>query len=113
MIYLASPYSHPRPEVMAERFRLAMQCTANLLKQGNSVYSPIAHCHELAITHNLPTDFAFWRKYDFDMLRRADTFMILKIDGYVESVGLTAEWELARTLSLPIYYVDEKGEVLL
>lgn len=111
MIYLASPYSDPDPLIMRTRFLLAEQCTAALLSQRQSVYSPIVHCHEIAQRYALPTDFAFWKSYNFDMLRRADSFGVLRIRGWNTSVGLTAELELASTIGLPIYHFNEDGVV--
>src|SRR6478752_4572437 len=91
MIYLASPYSHPDPLIMKTRFLLAEQVTATLLKERLWTYSPIVHCHELSQKFTLPTDFAYWKEYNFHMLRRAEGFWILAIPGWQESKGVTAE----------------------
>lgn len=112
MIYLASPYSHPDPLIMRTRFMLAEQCTASLLMQRQFVYSPIVHCHELAQKFKLPTDFEYWKAYNFDMLRRADVFGILKINGWAESKGLTAEHKMARRLGMSIVFFNEEGRAL-
>ena len=79
MLYLASPYSDPDPLIMKTRFLLAEQVTARLLQREIWVYSPIVHCHELALKYELPTDFTFWRAYNFAMLRHADELFVLKI----------------------------------
>lgn len=102
MLYLASPYSHPDPLIRKTRFLLARERTAELLAQRVWVYSPIVHCHELSITFNLPADFEFWREYNFDMLRRADGVEIMQIEGWKESAGVKAEFQLARTLGIAI-----------
>lgn len=112
MIYLASPYSDPDPFMVKTRFLLAQQCTAELLKQGIFVYSPIVHCHELAWAYNLPGDFAFWKAYNFDMLRRADMITVLKITGWDKSVGVSQELEAAKYIGLPVSYCDEFGAML-
>lgn len=111
MIYLASPYSSPDPLIMKTRFLLAEQVTAKLLSQEIWVYSPIVHCHELAQKFNLPTDFAYWQSYNFDMLRRADALYILSIPGWYESKGVKAEFDLAALMGLPIRYIDEHGTI--
>jgi hypothetical protein len=110
MLYLASPYSHPDPLIMKTRFLLAEQVTATLLASRRHVYSPIVHCHELATKYALPTDFAFWRGYNFDMLRHCEGFIILAIDGWKESVGVTAEAARADSLGLHRGFVNEEGE---
>ncbi|MCP5014648.1 MAG: DUF1937 family protein, partial [Ketobacter sp.] len=48
MIYLAQPYTDPNPDVREHRFNLGERYTAELLQNGQWVYSPIVHCHELA-----------------------------------------------------------------
>lgn len=110
MIYLASPYSHPDPLIMRTRFLLAEQCCARLLQSRHFVYSPIVHCHELSQRYSLPTNFEFWRDYNFDMLRRADEFRVLRISGWDQSVGVRAEIEMARLLKLDRGFLTEEGE---
>lgn len=112
MIYLASPYTHPDPLIMKTRFLLAEQCTAAMLFEGHFVYSPIVHCHEIAQKYSLPSDFSFWKTYNFDMLRRADKFYILDIPGWAESKGVMAERTLAAEIGFYIYHVNEHGEIL-
>lgn len=110
MIYLASPYSHPDSLTMRTRFLLAEQVTAQLLRERMFVYSPIVHCHELAQKFSLPTSFEFWKAYNFDMLRRADDFFILRIPGWEESKGVTAELEFAKLCGINRGFVTEDGE---
>jgi hypothetical protein len=113
MIYLASPYSHTDRLIMKTRFLLAQQATAAMLSRREFVYSPIVHCHELTSQYSLPTDFDFWKAYNFDMLRRADKFVVLKIDGWEESKGVKAEAELAMLLDLPRGFIDAEGNEVL
>lgn len=110
MIYLASPYSHPDPIIRKTRFLLAEQATAGLLTLGFFPYSPIVHCHELAEKYYMAPDFSFWRDYNIDMLRRADAFYILRIEGWAESKGVTHERGVAHLLNIPETFVDENGQ---
>lgn len=98
---------------MRTRFLLAEQCTAAMLQRGLFVYSPIVHCHELAQKFSLPTDFEWWKAYNFDMLRRADKFRVLKISGWDESKGVKGESEAARLLQMDRGFVNEEGEDIL
>lgn len=109
MIYLASPYSHPDPLIMKTRFLLAEQVTAKLLGEGLFVYSPIVHCHELGLKYSLPTDFAFWKKYNFDMIRRCSVLFVLSIDGWELSKGVRAEWEFAKMCNLYPQHINPDG----
>lgn len=113
MLYLASPYSHPDPLIRKTRFLLAEQVTAQLLIRRQWVYSPIVHCHELAMRHELPGDFEFWRDYNFAMLRRCERLIVLVIPGWSDSAGVKGEMELARTLRMDIAPINESGEGFL
>ena len=55
-VYLASPYTHEDPEVMNRRYEQTAEWVANRLKEygGPVIYSPILHCHYMAVTYNLP-----------------------------------------------------------
>lgn len=110
MIYLASPYSSPDPIIMKTRFLLAEQVTAQLMEEGHFIYSPIVHCHAMAERYALPKDFAFWRDYNIDMIRRADALYVLTITGWKESVGVTGEIGFAKHAGLEIKYVNEEGK---
>lgn len=111
MIYLASPYSHEDALIMKTRFLLAEQVTAFLMQKGEHVYSPIVHCHEIAQKYIMPTDFDYWRSYNFSMIRRCDAFAILTIDGWDRSKGVTGEGDFARECGLRFGYVDEMGVI--
>lgn len=102
--YIASPYSHPEPEVMRERFYAAMAFTAWKLKRREAVYSPIVHCHEMAVVEDLPTDFAFWEHYNMQMLVPARALIVLCIDGWEDSVGVKGEIRFAYLLGKPTFY---------
>ena len=111
MIYLASPYSHSDILIMKTRFLLAEEITAQLIMAGKFVYSPIVHCHELAQKFELPKDFVYWRRYNIDMLRRADQMYILDIPGWDESQGVKFELQIAVEIGIEVFMVNQKGEV--
>lgn len=100
-IYLASPYTHADPAVMQQRHDAAMAFTAEQLANRVWVYSPIVHCHEMALRHTLPFDFDFWQEYNFALLSKASHLWILALDGWDQSKGVTAEVDLAARLSIP------------
>ena len=95
MIYLASPYTHKDPQVQQQRYELAMEAVAEFLRQGEFVYSPIVHCHEMAKRHSLPTDYQFWWNYNVDFMDSAQSIYVLCIDGWKESAGVRKEIEFA------------------
>lgn len=104
--YLASPHSHPDPTIRDHRYSKTMWALAKLIEQQHQVYSPIVHCHPMAIVHNLnQLDYHYWQAFDEGMIRRLDEFWILVIDGWRESVGMRSEYQYARSLGKPIRHV--------
>lgn len=112
MIYLASPYSSPDPLIVRTRFLLTEQCCAALIKRDEFVWSPIVHCHELATRYSLPTDAEFWKRYNFDFIRRADAVYVLKIPGWDESKGVRMELDFSAQCGLRVEFVDADGAFL-
>lgn len=108
MIYLASPYSHPDPAVRADRYRAACRATAALVKAGRVVYSPIVHSHPL-VEFDLPTAWSFWEHNDCAHLERCDEVMVLTLDGWQASVGVSAEVAIARALGKPVRYLGPEA----
>jgi hypothetical protein len=105
-LYLGSPYSSRDQAKQHFRFRSAGHAVTYLLQQGIHVYSPIVHCHQLAIDYDLPKDFEYWREYNEAMLEPASMLMILKLDGWKESMGLDGEIRFATRKSIPIEFMD-------
>lgn len=91
MIYIASPYTHPEASVRQVRYNEAMAYTSWLLNKKLWCYSPIVHCHPMAIEHEMPTDAAFWFNYNFSMLRICHDLHVLKLEGWDKSVGIAGE----------------------
>ena len=104
--YLASPYSHINPMVMAERYREVMCKTAELISAGRVVFSPIVHSHVMALQYNLPTDISYWNRYCITMLRCASKFLIYRLPGWDVSAGIALEHDIANRLYLPIEWID-------
>ena len=97
-IYLISPYSHEDEKVREERYNAAVDATADLIKKGYIVFSPIVHCHPLALKHNLPKDHVYWKEYNQSFIEWADIGYILCIEGYARSKGVDADIEALRAL---------------
>ena len=106
MIYLASPYSDSDHAVMEQRFDAVCRYAGKLMNEGHVVYSPIAHCHPIAVRVGLPRDWVFWEKFDREMLRCATEFIVLKLDGWEQSKGVRAESEIAKSMGLSVGYVE-------
>lgn len=103
-IYLATPYSHPDPQVREARFRTVNKFAAQLMRLGHHVFSPISHCHPLALAGELPADWEFWKEYDRTFIEWAEVLYILCQDGWETSIGIQEERKLAILLKKPIVY---------
>jgi hypothetical protein len=104
MIYLASPYTHTEASVRDSRFDAACKATAELVRGGLVVFSPIVHGHPL-VRFDLPIEWEYWERFDHEYLRRCDCMVVLMLDGWRESRGVQAEISLASKLDLRIDYV--------
>ena len=108
MIYVASPYSHPDPVEMQERYEIVRDWIAKA--QAHDMYkwyySPIVHYHDMALKNTMPTDAESWWRVNEDALSRCDRLLILKMDGYQESKGIAKEFEYCSTWGIEVDYVD-------
>ena len=104
MIYLASPYSHPDPEVRHHRYAVASAHTAKRLKQKKVMFSPIVYGHHMAMIHGLPKDAAWWMDFNMSFLAVCSGIEVLTMSGWRESKGVKIEIEVATEIGLPILY---------
>jgi len=107
MIYLASPYSHDDPDVKVDRFERACKQAALMMRHGLVVFSPIAHSHPISQYLGEDQGLKFWLKQDLHLLRRCEEMWVLTLDGWKISNGVNAEVELAMSMGIPIFKIDE------
>ena len=103
--YIASPYSHPDKWVQHERYLAVMKFVARCMNEGEFVYSPILHCHELARNFNLPGDHLYWQKMNRAMQGHAAKTIVLRLTGWDVSKGVQDEITYAKLIEQPIEYV--------
>jgi hypothetical protein len=106
MIYIASPYSHPDPLVMQERYEKVRDYVAHCLNNGMYVYSPINDNHPVALHHSLPTTWEFWSGLDKHFMDRCDYMIVYKLPGWETSIGVAAELAYAKEIGLNVQYID-------
>ncbi|PZR79771.1 MAG: hypothetical protein DI537_40645 [Stutzerimonas stutzeri] len=107
LIYVAAPYSHPVPEVVATRMDLFTRTMAKLIEQGHHPVSPLMN-HFLAekIEVNFPLSWQYWEEYSSKLLDRCDAMMVITMHGWEESTGVTAEIKMAIERGKPIEYIE-------
>lgn len=115
LYYLASPYSHQDLVVRETRANIAEKAAVDLLHFGIYVFAPIPYNHPWE-KYKVPGDWNFWEDFDKTFVSRCDGVIVLTIDGWDRSKGVTAEIEFARENNIPIYYLSledlSKGNVL-
>ncbi len=108
LVYLATPYSHPDESVRVTRWREVTRIAAQLMRDGQLIYSPISHTHHMACEFGLPTAWEFWQAHDTAILRACRKLIVLQQEGWQESTGVNAEIEIARELYIDVEYLEHK-----
>lgn len=117
MIYIASPYWHEDYQVRLRRVEQTLLITRSLLRRKMPVFSPIIHGHTLSeVGLSLATakstilpDIGFshedWIAVDFQYLRCCSSMIVLEIDGWRESRGVTMERNFCGQNSIPVTHM--------
>lgn len=112
VIYLASPYSHPDPEV--ERRRAVDVCVsfAQLQAIGFSVFCPIAHSMPAVRNARMlkmrQATHEQWMNLDIQILGICKKLIVLTLDGWMSSKGIHQEMDFARSEGIPVYHFSPK-----
>lgn len=106
MIYLASPYSTGNGNTIEENYAIVAKKVSELMAQNLHVFSPIVHCHHLAMEYDLPKDFGYWRKRNEAWIDMCDVLWVLKMKGWEKSVGVQGEIAYAKSQGKDVHYVE-------
>jgi hypothetical protein len=106
LVYVASPYTHPDPEVVQARYEQVSRLTARLVAEGEAAVSPITYGHHLLDFHTMPTDWEFWMDFCIALLSKCDRMLVAKIPGWEESRGVQAEIRYAQDHGIPVEYIE-------
>lgn len=107
MIYLASPYFHSDPAVMQARYEAAVRAAGKLIADGVHVFSPIVHNHPVRVeSGRIPGDHKFWLDYDRWFLEKCSKLIVLKLDGWQDSVGVGDEVSYANDRHIPVEFMN-------
>jgi hypothetical protein len=105
LIYIASPYSSPSDAVRQYRYDKVVKYVTKMMLTGCNVFSPVIHSHPMNTSLYRSTgDWRYWKRYSLFMLSKCDGMLVLMLDGWLDSVGVTAEIDEAKKLGLPINY---------
>lgn len=105
--YLATPYSR-YPDGHEAAFSVAVANTAELIKNGVTVFCPIAHTHPIVAHPNndLKSCWDTWKRFDMIMIKKSVGLIVCKLKSWEDSVGVKEEIEYARSINKPIVYMD-------
>ena len=106
IIYLATPYSHPDPQIRLKRFETVNTVAAHLMNKGEIVFSPISHGHGIALQHELPTSWDYWEESCKSFIYHCDILYVLLVDGWQESQGVQEEIKVAKQFNKEIKYFN-------
>ena len=110
MIYLCSVYSlNADQALMHRRYQYAAQRTAEFMKEGHTVFCPINHCHPIAEKFDMPRTWDFWKQHDLKYIDASREVWVLKMPGWAESTGITAEVHHAVLTGKKVKYIECEG----
>lgn len=106
LAYLATPYTKYVSGI-DKAFEDAARLAGVLLVAGVRVYSPIVHCHPIAIASGLdPHDHSIWLPFNELMLSLSRVLIVGQLPGWVESDGVTHEIKTFMRTRRPIFDLD-------
>jgi hypothetical protein len=120
MIYLASPYSvGPKgaygeadtgtasKNLKTRRYKQACKKAAELMLDGEVVFSPIAHSHSVEIEgmNGQIKSGDFWLDQDLAILSKCDTLVVYKMRDWERSRGIAREIAFAEANNIPVVYL--------
>jgi len=88
-----------------ERYLQASRAAAKLLDDGVAVFSPIAYNHPMK-DWGLPTDWKFWERIDKAFIDSFGYLLILTLDGWKQSDGVSDEIKHANEHGYPVLYIS-------
>jgi len=103
-IYIASPYTSSDPVEVIQRYEAVLKFAAEQVNKGLVVYSPIVHCHPMAVQYELPKDFKFWEEFDKAMIDACTEVWVLTLHGWSASKGVAMEIQHARNIGKPVEF---------
>lgn len=83
----------------------AATALGKMLKRGERVFCPIAHCHTAAQLTDIPTNFDWWMDFDEGWIDKCDEVVVLMMPNWKKSKGITHEIKYAKETGKPVKYL--------
>ena len=105
LIYLAVPYTHKYKSVREDRFQLVSEVSGLLANLKVANVSPITQSHVQSLFVKIGTTWETWKHIDTILLNSCDELWILCLPGWRDSIGVNAEYIIAKNLKLQIRFI--------
>ena len=104
-LYIASPYISEDESIMRNRVEAVTEVVKLISANVEWIFpfSPIMYTHDLSLSMN-KKPCAGWYLYDMGALNKADRMLVLKLDGWENSIGIGKEIAFAKGKGIPISY---------
>ncbi len=112
VLYVASPYYHDNPWVMVDRYEATSRFCLLLLAQGYCPISTVMIWHPAKKQFNITSCESKIMQGCLELLSKCDTVVVLTLPGWKESKGVQEEVAFARSLEIPVRYMNEKDAVI-
>jgi len=105
LVFLSIPYNHPDPEVIEARMVVLYKAIGHFMGLG---LVPIAPCTNHAVLKHvpLPTEWAYWQMYSETLLGLCGKMVIIRLEGWETSTGVTGEIAYCKANGIPVDYID-------
>lgn len=106
--YISNPYSGTELQ-KNQRAKIAAEICGKLLKRKVFAWSPIVHNHAMMKHYNeftLEERRSIILDFDFSLLLSSKAMIVLKIEGWKSSYGVSKEIELCKEKNIPIYFLN-------
>ena len=62
----------------------------------------------MSVICDLPESWEYWKGFDIPFLLRSAALFVYQNDGWQQSIGVTAEIELAKEAKIPVAYLSKE-----
>ena len=105
--YVATPYSKWKGG-LDDACHEACLAMGQLVTRGIHAYSPIAHTHPIALASSIdPLSHKIWMKMDKPLFYASFGLLVIALEGWHESKGISMEIKWCRDTRKPMYLIDQ------
>lgn len=105
--YVSAPYGNAVDK--NERMKIITHHSSSCLKRDEYIICPLTMGHEFIKHNELPYSSEWWLNWCIALLSKCTEMDVLCIEGWKESVGVTAEIDFAEKNKIKINYITIKN----